>query len=174
MVACDEGSLAAPPSAALHTLQQCKAACDANARCKSFSYSGSLQRCSLRSVAGEPPRFCSRDDLATYWRVDIPGRRRAPPPPPQSQSVAVVPASPRRVLVQGRRLIDSLSGTELQLHGINVYLDYLRFDDTALMRQLLPSANLVRLVGVFWHDGRDASQCACCTDDEVYAARSDT
>ena len=35
----------------------------------------------------------------------------------------------------------------------------------ALMRQLLPSANLVRLVGVFWHDHESVADCACCTDD---------
>ena len=38
----------------------------------------------------------------------------------------------------------------------------------ALMRQLLPSANLVRLVGVFWHDTASTSECSCCTDDEAH------
>ena len=103
----------------------------------------------------------------TYWRVDIPGRRKSPPPPPLG-TAAASPGPPRRVLVQGRKLIDSSSGAELQLHGLNVYIDYLRFDDMALMRQLLPSANFIRLVGVFWHDGRDASDCACCTEDESH------
>ena len=31
----------------------------------------------------------------------------------------------------------------MTLHGVNVYLDYMRFDDTALLRKLLPAANVV-------------------------------
>ena len=50
----------------------------------------------------------------------------------------------------------------MRLHGVNIYVDYMRFDAMGLLSHLLPQANLVRLVGVFWHDD-DA--CACCTDD---------
>ena len=80
----------------------------------------------------------------------------------------------RRAVVRGRQLIDSGSGSPLQLHGLNVFLDYLRFDDMALMRQLLPSANVVRLVGLFWMDNRNVADCSCCTDDpsEGYLARA--
>ena len=163
MVSCDEGP-AVPNPPTEHSLQDCKAACDTNTRCKSFAFSAALQQCALRQAVGEPSRFCARDDWVSYWRVDIASRRRASPPPPPIGA----PAVPRRVLVQGHTLIDSASGAELRLHGLNVYLDYLRFDDMALMRQLLPSANFVRLVGVFWHDGRDASDCACCTEDESH------
>ena len=66
-------------------------------------------------------------------------------------------------------------GAELSLHGVNIYLDYLRFDDLALMATLLPGSNLVRLVALFWGDvkpdaGTDMSvSCApddtCCVDD---------
>jgi hypothetical protein len=67
--------------------------------------------------------------------------------------------------VQGQQLVDSASGAALQLHGLNIYLDYVHYDDMALMRQLLPSANLVRLVGIFWHDAERLADCTCCTDD---------
>ena len=168
MVACDEGPVIPLTSNAVHSQQTCKEACDASARCRSFSYSAALEYCSLHQTGGEPKRFCSRSDLVTYWRVDI--HRRSPPPAPSAGGLLQnsPPGVPRRVLVQGRKLIDSANGAELRLHGLNVYLDYLRFDDMALMRQLLPSANFVRLVGVFWHDGRDASECACCTEDESH------
>ena len=69
------------------------------------------------------------------------------------------------MVVKGSRLFDSQSGGELHLHGVNFYLDYLRFDDMALLRTLLPRANLVRLVGVFWHDAADEADCPCCIDD---------
>lgn len=172
MVACDEGATVAA-SSSVHSLTACKEACDASSRCKSFAFSSGMQRCSLHQAAGEPKSFCTRGDWVTFWRVEIPGRHKSPPPPPARSSAttaavqqpAARPAPPRRVLVRGSKLIDSVSGAELQLHGLNVYLDYLRFDDTALMRELLPSANVVRLVGIFWHDGRDASECACCTED---------
>ncbi|KOO53502.1 cellulase, partial [Chrysochromulina tobinii] len=72
---------------------------------------------------------------------------------------------PRRAIVQGQQLVDSASGAALQLHGLNIYLDYVHYDDMALMRQLLPSANLVRLVGIFWHDAERLADCTCCTDD---------
>ena len=49
----------------------------------------------------------------------------------------------------------------MSLHRVNVYLDYMRFDDTALLR-LLPAANVVRLVGVFWHDTERTEDCSCC------------
>ena len=117
----------------------------------------------MRERRGEPLKFCARGDAATYWRVDIGGQSIQNAPKPGLRPVVL----PRRILVQGRKLIDSASGAALQLHGLNVYLDYLRFDDMALMRQLLPSANFVRLVGVFWHDTRDVAECSCCTDDEA-------
>ena len=190
MVACEEGATL-PSGAVATTLQACKDACDAAAGsgCHSFSFSSGLQRCVLRQASGEPHRFCSRSDWITYWRIDIPGRSPTPaaaPAPQPANAVrsgesasqghspdhvgaastnAVAAGAPRRAIVQGRRLVDSASGAELQLHGLNVYLDYLRFDDMALIRQLLPSTNFVRLVGVFWHDTHDAADCSCCTDD---------
>ena len=178
MVACDEGALLLERSA---TLQQCKDACDAvpETACKSFTYDASERHCSLRSSAGEPKRFCARGEAASYWRVDLGTSASALAAAPVAAvrgAVAPVVAvrggvhgsstEPRRALVQGARLVDSATGAALQLHGLNLYIDYMRFDDMALMRQLLPTANFVRLVGVFWHDVRDLSQCSCCTEDE--------
>lgn len=165
MVACAEGTSVPhrDPNGG-STLQQCKDACDASpvAACRSFSYSGATKNCKLWRTAGEPRAFCNRQDWSSYWRVEIPSRSgTAAVSPP----VVAATGLPRRALVQGRQLIDSASGAALQLHGLNIYLDYVRFDDMALMRQLLPSANVVRLVGVFWHDHEQLKDCVCCTDD---------
>jgi hypothetical protein len=78
---------------------------------------------------------------------------------------AAAAPSPSRIVVQGRRLLDSRTMEEVTLHGVNVYLDYMRFDDTALLQKLLPAANVVRLVGVFWHDTERTEDCSCCTDN---------
>jgi hypothetical protein len=85
-------------------------------------------------------------------------------PPPAAALLGPI-GLPRRAIVQGQQLVDSASGAALQLHGLNIYLDYVHYDDMALMRQLLPSANLVRLVGIFWHDAERLADCTCCTDD---------
>ena len=180
MLACEEGvALPWPTALTGHeespTLQECKEACDAASGCRSFSYSGTLKRCNLRERSGEPAHFCERADWSTYWRVDLQAQTKATTSAAAAPSVGSTLAAaaggggiaPRRALVRGAQIVDSASGAELRLHGLNVYLNYLRFDDMALMRQLLPSANLVRLVGVFWHDGRTESDCPCCTSDEA-------
>ena len=197
MVACDEGTVVPHPTTSV-SLEQCKSACDSapGSACRSFSYSNAEQACSLRKPAGEPKCFSSRGDWITHWRVEI-RRGSAPPPPPIAATAAAAMAAavaasatgssggvgsglgtggqlPRRVLVQGSRLLDSATGVPLRLHGLNMYLDYLHFDDMALMRQLLPTANFVRLVGVFWHDSADASGCSCCTEDASRGYYADT
>ena len=45
-------------SSSSQSLTACKTACDANNLCRSFSYSGAIQHCSLRQASGEPKRFC--------------------------------------------------------------------------------------------------------------------
>ena len=110
-----------------------------------------------------PKKFCKRGDWVSYWRVDL---RDADDDDDGLDGWLDVDVGPsggaRRALVRGRQLIDSATGAALHLHGVNIYVDYMRFDDMGLLSHLLPQANLVRLVGVFWHDD-DA--CACCTDD---------
>ena len=187
MVACTEGtSVPYQNPGGGTTLQQCKEACDAaSATCRSFSYSGALKSCKLWRSGGEPLSFCDRQDWSTYWRVEIPMRSvsgggsggssssssssssAAAPPPAVTPAAALLGpiGLPRRAIVQGQQLVDSASGAALQLHGLNIYLDYVHYDDMALMRQLLPSANLVRLVGIFWHDAERLADCTCCTDD---------
>ena len=136
--------------------------------CASFGFSaaaggGGGGLCRLRSAAGEPKKFCKRGDWVSYWRVDL---RDADDDDDGLDGWLDVDVGPsggaRRALVRGRQLIDSATGAALHLHGVNIYVDYMRFDDMGLLSHLLPQANLVRLVGVFWHDD-DA--CACCTDD---------
>ena len=171
-VCAESAAVAYPPSAEGSaddaSLSQCKRACDAAApACASFGFSaaagGGGGLCRLRAAAGEPKKFCKRGDWVSYWRVDL---RDADDDDDGLDGWLDVDVGPsggaRRALVRGRQLIDSATGAALHLHGVNIYVDYMRFDDMGLLSHLLPQANLVRLVGVFWHDD-DA--CACCTDD---------
>ncbi|KAL1514538.1 hypothetical protein AB1Y20_003635 [Prymnesium parvum] len=160
MVGCDASPAlaeATPASASPETLREaCEAACDAAApRCASFTLSAA--ECTLH--ADVPSRFCAKPGWSVYWRVELGGGEAAGGVAPR--------AAPRRPLVRGARLLDSASGEELRLHGVNFYLDYLRVDDLPLLQALLPRANLVRLVGVFWHDAADEADCPCCVDDEA-------
>ena len=161
------------------------------AACRSFLYSGGRRECRLGSADGEPRKFCKLEDFASYWRVELPVELPAELPTTVhpataatdsatsdgAASVAAAGAAagaaalPSRIVVQGRRLLDSRSGAEVVLHGVNIYLDYMRFDDTVLLRELLPGANLVRLVGVFWRDVEREEDCSCCTDDPAEGAR---
>ena len=187
MAACTEGSpvewpATVPGTPTAATLDQCKRACDqaqVPTACHSFRYSGSSRECRLTAADGEPRKFCKIGDLASYWRVELPAEQQ-----PAAEAVASTdggssaggntaaaaaaaePAGPpRRIVVQGRRLLDSRTDEEVVLHGVNVYIDYMRFDDLALLQKLLPGANVVRLVGVFWHDVERVEDCSCCTDD---------
>ena len=51
-----------------------------------------------------------------------------------------------------------LTTAKVTLHGVNVYLDYMRFDDTALLKKLLPAANVVSSLVV---RSKAASACTC-------------
>jgi len=192
MVDCEDAIEVSPPLEEV-SIDMCKAACDdAFPECLAFDYSGRGGRCTLRVGDGEPVSFCVQLGASTFWRVEVPSAdaddaRVAAANAAEAESEAAAEAAaeaaeseaPRRIIVQGERLLDSSSGEELLLHGVNIFLDYLRFDDIALLRKLLPAANLVRLVGVFWHDappappptdGSSPPFCApadrCCVDDE--------
>jgi hypothetical protein len=145
------------------SLDQCKEACDAAfPACVALDYAGRSRLCTLRAGdQSEPSSFCTGNGASTFWRVEIPyasqqdvvdmsGNAANAEAEAEAEAAAVAP--PRRLTVRGPDLIDSATGAPVRLRGVNVYLDYLRFDDVALLRQLLPAANLVRLVGVFWHD----------------------
>ena len=190
VVDCDGPLALSPPSFGV-SLDECKAECDAaHPACMAFDYAGRQQRCILRAgEEGEPETFCSRTGESTFWRVDIPYASsedsvdmaaNAADAEAEAEAEAAAARPPRRLSAVGAELIDSETGETVQLHGVNVYIDYLRFDDVALLRQLLPSANVVRLVGVFWYDtvpvpppadGSPPPVCPpadpCCVDDEV-------
>ncbi|EOD23906.1 hypothetical protein EMIHUDRAFT_206882 [Emiliania huxleyi CCMP1516] len=162
MVDCEDAIEVSPPLEEV-SIDMCKAACDdAFPECLAFDYSGRGGRCTLRVGDGEPVSFCVQLGASTFWRVEVPSAdaddaRVAAANAAEAESEAAAEAAaeaaeseaPRRIIVQGERLLDSSSGEELLLHGVNIFLDYLRFDDIALLRKLLPAANLVRLVG-FW------------------------
>lgn len=167
-VVCDAGALT--PIADLAGIREmglCQKECDGDSSCRAYTFHTNAQRCAL--YLREPQSFCSKPGSSTFWRVDIPSDGDSGvQPQPQSQTALqqLQQTQLQRVLVHGKRLIDSASGEEIQLHGVNMYLDYYRRDDMALMNSLLPSVNLVRLVGVFWHDAATEKACKCCTDDE--------
>ena len=143
LVACNEGRGVEFPQGGLaietdSNLQQCKAACDAVEECHSFAFSTAKRQCLLKDASGEPARFCRTPDFSTFWRVEVP--HFAPELDANGE-----PVPPRRLEVVGRQLRDSSSGEEVVLHGVNIYLDYLRFDDLALIAEMLPGANMVRL-----------------------------
>jgi hypothetical protein len=76
----------------------------------------------------------------------------APDMPPSS-------ASKVRLRVSGPKLLDQ-QGHEVRLVGFNWQLNHVQsapFSDGDLMKKVLPSANLARIVGVLWDNSRDAT-----------------
>ena len=187
IVSCDDGFEQMANLTGMRDKASCQKECDGTSSCRAFTYYPANSSCHLYHT--EPRHFCSEPGASTSWRVDVPAshvpepqqahQSQTPQTPqmpqmpqapqtPQTPQAPQAPQSqpqsqPQRILVHGEHLIDSSSGATVQLHGVNVWLDYLRDDDMALMEALIPNANLVRLVGVHWHDSHD---CPCCTDDE--------
>ena len=189
MVACDSGSvLQRGIEDDEVSLSECRETCDASYEakgdggCHSFTFSEMQRRCELGSAAGKPRKFCQRSGWQTHWRVEV-----------SSEELLILPSSddaaalaegsggnvsagggiPRRLQAHGARLIDTATGGSVVLHGVNMFVDYLEFDDISLLRQLLPAANVVRLVGVLWGDAKPDPNsngvCApsdrCCDED---------
>ena len=131
MAACAEGarlpwpSSGAPGSPTGASLDQCKAACDEAAlrastpltACRAFLYSGTRRECRLSAAGGEPRKFCNLNDFASYWRVELPASAAAAAAAAGGGDVALVAsaaaAAPSRIVVQGRRLLDSRTGEEV-------------------------------------------------------------
>jgi hypothetical protein len=75
-----------------------------------------------------------------------------------------------RLIARGPDLL--LDGRPVELHGVNMYLEwFMRSHSTAQhdavnLRATLPSANLVRFVGVLWKDSiKESDGLECSTDD---------
>ena len=92
-------------------------------------------------------------------------------------SALVQGASPLRLRINGSRIIDPTTGTDVILRGFNWYVPYAKtdnsssvdgddLDDGTLLHTLLPGATVVRVVGVFWDNwvGSGASK-DCRTSD---------
>jgi len=165
-------------------LSECRETCDASFEgdgdCHSITYSTSERRCKLNAAAGKPRRFCNRPGWETHWRVDVAEDQLLLLPQSAGDGLTGIDLTEghhlkdtsRRLQTEGAQLIDTATGESVALHGVNMFIDYLEFDDIALIRSLLPTANLVRLVGVLWGDAApkaDGSVCAptdrCCVDD---------
>ena len=66
---------------------------------------------------------------------------------------------PARLRVDGSNLIDPASGQPVTLHGVNWWSGYFQSDDGLDLETELPSANLVRLVGILWDNGNPDTDC---------------
>ena len=66
---------------------------------------------------------------------------------------------PPRLRVDGSNLIDPASGEPVTLHGVNWWSGYFQSDDGLDLETELPSANLVRLVGILWDNGNPDTDC---------------
>eukprot|EP01084_Bolivina_argentea_P082941 150158_1 len=55
-----------------------------------------------------------------------------------------------RLKVNGSSLINPSNNKEILLHGFNWYLPYVIDGDLEQMKSLLPAANAVRIIGIFW------------------------
>ena len=66
---------------------------------------------------------------------------------------------PPRLRVEGSNLIDPASGEPVTLHGVNWWSGYFQSDDGLDLETELPSANLVRLVGILWDNGNPDTDC---------------
>jgi len=78
---------------------------------------------------------------------------------------------PARLRVDGSNLIDPASGQPVTLHGVNWWSGYFQSDDGLDLETELPSANLVRLVGILWDNGNPDTDCR--TDDASNGFLSD-
>ena len=80
-------------------------------------------------------------------------------------------SAPSRLTVRGSQLIDP-EGKNIRLTGFNMAGDF-HGNDTAVMRSLLPGANVVRLVGLLWDNAEDGEgnpdpMHDCKTETEPY------
>ena len=65
-------------------------------------------------------------------------------------AVHVSADSALRLRVDGSLLIDPYTNEPINLHGVNWWSGYFQSDDGLDLETQLPSANLVRLVGILW------------------------
>ena len=99
----------------------------------------------------------------------IPPSRPLPPQAPPPQPLLPGTVLPSRLTAVGKELRDD-AGNTVVLHGVNMYLEwYRRYYSTAAydiptFRRMVPSANLVRFVGLLWHDSvggeHDGLECS--------------
>merc|ERR1711971_1181065 len=78
---------------------------------------------------------------------------------------------PARLIVDGSNLIDPATGQPITLHGVNWWAGYFQSNDGLDLETQLPSANLVRLVGILWDNGNPDTDCR--TDDASNGFLSD-
>jgi hypothetical protein len=112
-------------------------------------------------------------------------RSAASPPPPYPAAAPFLPFAaaanaPVRLVAAGADLMRP-DGTPIALHGVNMYLEWFMTShataqrDVALLRTALPSANVIRFVGVLWKDSiKESDGLECSTDDATHGFLDET
>ena len=81
---------------------------------------------------------------------------------------------PVRLSVSGRDVLDA-SGRPIVLRGVNMYMEWYKdyygraTQDFVRMRQLLPSANFIRLIGLLWKDSTHEADGLECSNNNATA-----
>ena len=65
----------------------------------------------------------------------------------------------RRLRIDGKKLIDPDTNEEIRLTGFNWTLKYTYKNEGQIMREVLPGANVARIVGIFWKNANDGKDC---------------
>ena len=73
-----------------------------------------------------------------------------------------------RLKIDGSSIIDPVTNNPVHLHGFNWVLHDVESGDTQKYRQLIPNANLVRMIGILWDDSLGSSDCMTNNASESY------
>ena len=68
-----------------------------------------------------------------------------------------------RIKINGSTLINPQTDKEILFKGMNWYLPVIEPNDTNIMQSLIPSANIVRLQGLYWDNWNDNDPRDCQT-----------
>eukprot|EP01084_Bolivina_argentea_P314568 544866_1 len=73
-----------------------------------------------------------------------------------------------RLKINGSKIMDPITDSEVHLHGFNWMLHDVESVDTPQYRQLAPNANLVRMIGILWDDSLHSSDCMTNNASQAY------
>lgn len=64
-----------------------------------------------------------------------------------------------RLRIDGKKMIDPTTNKEIRLTGFNWTLKYAYQNEGQIMKDTLEGSNVARIVGVFWKNTNDSSDC---------------